>query len=155
MVATTLLTVDAFLALPDDGQKRELVDGEPIVMPPPSFDHGVVVGRFVVEIARLGRGAVAAESGFRLTETQGEAAPSVMAPDVSFVHANGLPPRGERGLGVPFVPDLAVEVLSPSNGPSRYGPRTASPASARPTTSSTAGMSCPGSRFGSAPSSTD
>ena len=119
MGATTHLTVDDFLALPDDGQRHELVEGEPVVMPPPSFEHGVVVGRLVVEIARAGQGAVAAESGVLLE--QGGEPPSVLAPDVSFIRPDRLPPRGERLLRVPFVPDLAVEVLSPSNTATEIG----------------------------------
>jgi Uma2 family endonuclease len=45
----------------------------------------------------------------------------VLAPDIGFVRADRLPPRGERGPGVPLVPDLAVEVLSPSNTATEIG----------------------------------
>lgn len=40
---------------------------------------------------------------------------TVLSPDASFVSAKRLPPSGEWHGFLPFAPDLAFEVLSPSN----------------------------------------
>ena len=39
----------------------------------------------------------------------------ILMPDVAFVRADRLPPEGLREGFMPLAPDLAVEVLSPSN----------------------------------------
>jgi Uma2 family endonuclease len=39
----------------------------------------------------------------------------VLMPDVSFVRADRLPPHEAREGVMPLAPDLAVEILSPSN----------------------------------------
>ena len=51
MTPRTLLSVEEFAALPDDGMKHELNEGELIVMPPPKPRHGdcQTIGRLGVE----------------------------------------------------------------------------------------------------------
>ena len=53
----------------------------------------------------------AAETGYRLEHDPD----TVRAPDVSFVSRDRLPPEGESDRYWPFAPDLAVEVVSPSD----------------------------------------
>jgi len=112
----TLMTVAEFEKLPDDGNLHELDEGELIVMPPPSWIHGIVqmaVGEALRRAARTaGTGMVVSECGFRL-------APDVVqAPDVAFI-------REERrtemvpGRYCEFGPDLAVEILSPDDNAAR------------------------------------
>ena len=112
-----LLTAAALLALPDDDYRYELVRGKLIRMPPPGSRHG----RTVVRVAsRLDRfvderqlGTVLAESGYHLEWDPD----TVRAPDVSFISAERLPPD-QVPSGYPMLaPDLAVEVLSPSERP--------------------------------------
>jgi Uma2 family endonuclease len=100
--------------------RRELVDGEVIEMTPAGGVHGEITGKVYQKLTdhvgarRLGK-VVVGDVGFVL------ALPSdperVRAPDVAFVSMGRLPdgrlPEGFlRG-----APDLAVEVLSPSDNP--------------------------------------
>ena len=112
-----LLTAAELLALPDDDYRYELVRGKLIRMPPPGWRHG----RAVVRVAsRLDRfvdekqlGIVLAESGYHL-EWEPD---TVRAPDVSFISAARLPPSEFPHTYPTLAPDLAVEVLSPSERP--------------------------------------
>ncbi len=112
----TLITVEEFEKLPDDGNLHELDEGELIVMPPPRPRHGMVqaaVADALRQAARkAGSGMVLTECGFRL-------APDVVqAPDVAFI-------REERRAEIAwdryceFGPDLAVEILSPEDNAGR------------------------------------
>jgi Uma2 family endonuclease len=49
---------------------------------------------------------------------------TVLVPDAAFVSAERIPPGDDRGF-VPIAPDLAVEVLSPSNRPTEIARRVA------------------------------
>lgn len=111
-----LLTADEFARLPEppDGSKQELIRGEVIMTPPPGFEHGLVQ----VQIASLlntyarttRRGRVTVESGV-VTERDPD---SVRGPDAAFWSAERIP-LDQRPTGYPStVPDLCVEVLSPS-----------------------------------------
>jgi Uma2 family endonuclease len=113
--ATQLLTADDLLALPDDGNRYELV-GKLICMPPASFRSSVVaatvlriVGNFVAQHS-LGL-CGGADGGLRLFAQPD----TVRAPDVSFVRAERIPPGPLEAGYFPGAPDLAVEVLSPSD----------------------------------------
>jgi Uma2 family endonuclease len=112
-VATKLITADELLAMGDIG-RCELIYGELVKMSPTNSDHGeiamligIFVGSYVLQ-HDLGR-VYAAETGF-LVERNPDL---VRAPDVSFVrkdHAAKIP----RKKFIPGVPDLAAEVISPS-----------------------------------------
>ena len=43
--AKKLMTADELLAMPDDGNRHELVRGELIEMPPPGIMHVIITGR--------------------------------------------------------------------------------------------------------------
>jgi Uma2 family endonuclease len=109
-LATKRLTADEFFDLPEpiDGSKEELVKGEVVTMPAPTFKHGEVQGNVYFAIksfaksTRLGR--VVVESGVP-TERDEDEGDTVRGPDVSYYSKERLP------LGQ----DLCVEVLSPSN----------------------------------------
>jgi Uma2 family endonuclease len=96
--------------------RLELVRGEVRRMSLTGFEHGVicleigrVLGNFVME-HKLGL-VFAAETGF-VVETNPD---SVLGADVAFVGAERLAGVKNPEKFVPFAPDLAVEVLSPSN----------------------------------------
>ena len=116
--STRLMTADELLHMPDDGSVRhELIEGELIELPPPGFLHGVVVSNVSAVLRDFARaralGVVTTEAGF-LISTDPD---TVHAPDVSFVSADRLP-TGYRPSGyLPFAPDLAVEVVSPTDRP--------------------------------------
>lgn len=111
MATKTLLTVEQFEQLPDDGMRHELDEGELVSMPPPFVLHARIRAEIAAVLRNFVRpralGAVLVEAGFRLD------CDTVRAPDVSFIRAeraNTANPRS-RFEG---APDLAVEVISPS-----------------------------------------
>lgn len=106
------------MALPKDGYKRELLQGE-IIMSPAGSEHGrisfLVAAAIDRQATRLGLGLVFDSStGFRLTPE------TLLSPDAAFVSKVRLAgmKRLPRGF-FPGAPDLVVEVLSPSDSPGR------------------------------------
>jgi len=105
-------TDEELLALPKDGYKRELLDGE-IVMSPGWAEHGRQIMRFSTRFAsfvyqrRLGE-VFDGQTGFRMRSGD------LLCPDVSFVGNSRL--QGIDSLDRFFngAPDLAVEFLSAS-----------------------------------------
>jgi Uma2 family endonuclease len=101
-------------SLPEDGHKYELLDGDLIMSPVPA-NHGVICVRLIILIGsfvqrrKLGE-VYDSSTGFRLSHEV------LVSPDVSFVSKARLkrilrgPDRFLYG-----APDLAVEVLSPSD----------------------------------------
>jgi Uma2 family endonuclease len=111
---TAFLTIEEFERLPDDGWRLELVRGQVVREPPTGFEHGGVAFRIgslllrFVDEHTLGM-VVGTDSGFVLADEP----PTVRAPDVAFVSEDRLAFDPKRFA--PLAPDLAVEVLSPSN----------------------------------------
>jgi Uma2 family endonuclease len=110
MTPKTLLSVEEFAALPDDGMKHELNEGELMVMPPPKPRHGNCQARLTAALVEFvtsqGVGSVFTESGYRLTPH------TVRGPNVSFVRTSRLQDPDEYFDG---APDLAVEIVSPGD----------------------------------------
>src|SRR5205809_1033422 len=113
-VERTLITAEALVALPDDGQRHELVRGELRTMAADGAEHGMVAGRvfgkLYAHVDPHGLGDLfAAETGFLIARQPD----TVRAPDVAIVMAGRLaaarPPSGFAAL----APDLVVEVVSP------------------------------------------
>ena len=111
MASKTLLTLEQFEQLPDDGMRHELDEGELVSMPPTAIDHGEIqleVGALLKKFVRSrSLGIVLVETGFRLSRG------TVRAPDVSFIRADRMRKRDRQRL-FEGAPDLAVEVISPS-----------------------------------------
>jgi Uma2 family endonuclease len=111
MGAKTLLNVQDFERLPDDGLRHELDEGELISMPPAGFEHGDLGAEIVRSLRNyakehsLGR-VCQADTGFLLGPD------TVRAPDVAFVRRGRVLQRPGFFEG---APDLAVEVFSPSD----------------------------------------
>ena len=118
-VMTAAVMVDEFLALAD-GRQLELVRGEVREMAP-AFEPATTVAANTIALLiahvqprRLGRVYMDnyMDNGtFVLLEHRH----SVRSPDVAFVRAAHLPTGGVRYGPVRLPPDLAVEVLSPSD----------------------------------------
>ena len=114
-----LMTVEEFLTAPHPDGKVELVRGELRVTPPPGAPHGSAAVNLVVMLAvhakanRLGR-VFGDGFGYILTQLPR----TVRVPDLSFVCADRLPPEGIGPGLLQLAPDLAVEVLSPSESAS-------------------------------------
>jgi Uma2 family endonuclease len=114
-----LLTAEDLWNMPDHGGHHELVNGELTPMSPTSGEHGVrtfniaaLLGAFI-RANDLGVG-LGAETGFIISRDPD----TIRAPDCAFVHKNRIPASGVPKKYWPGAPDLAVEVLSPSDSAS-------------------------------------
>jgi len=110
------MTADELLRLPTGmGERYELILGVLRVMSHAGSHHGDIVLeigmrlRVHVRAHRLGA-TFGAETGFILSRNPD----TVRAPDVAFVAATRVPPSGLPEGFFPGTPDLAVEVISPS-----------------------------------------
>lgn len=116
MATKALFTVEDFMRLPDsiDGNdvRYELVEGELITVSPAMLPHNRIRDRILVALVLFLRehplGSAVAEQPFQLSER------TVRVPDVAFVRA-GRHLATDRP--VEGAPELAVEVISPSNTP--------------------------------------
>lgn len=108
-------TFEDWLELPDDGRRYELLNGDLVEMAPPTANHALLVsaldrwfGR--AEAAGHGSGIVGPVAVLLDAAMRRENAPE---PDVLFVR------RGREQIitaeAVEGVPDLVIEILSPSN----------------------------------------
>jgi Uma2 family endonuclease len=110
------MTVEELYALPDRGLRHELQGGTLVSEPLPGWRHGRVATRIAalldnhVRPSRLGV-VVANDTGFILSR----APDTVRGPDVAFVAAARLGGIGDPVSAFPGAPDLAIEVLSPTN----------------------------------------
>jgi Uma2 family endonuclease len=114
-----VLTLDEFAVLPpEDGYRLELSRGRLVREPAPGLGHSEVAGRIYRRLwaaaEEKGAGRVFFHAGFTLSRDP----PTVRVPDVAFVRAARLPESVlPEGFG-DGAPELAVEVLSPSNSAS-------------------------------------
>ena len=111
---TRTMTAKELANMPDDGFRRELVKGELREMAPAGRFHGryaMRIGASLLSWAETtSAGEVyAAETGFLL------ASDHVRAPDAAFVRAERLAEIGDADSFIPLAPDVAVEVVSPSD----------------------------------------
>ncbi len=111
---TALMTVEEFERLPDGNVRRELVRGEVIEMTPGGYDHSTVgariIGALIQAAGHLGE-VVSADCGFILADDPS----TVRMPDAGFVRRGRVPDATGRELLFRGAPDLAVEVVSPSD----------------------------------------
>ena len=116
MATKTLFTVEDFMRLPDSigaqDVRYELVEGELIIMSPGMLLHNLIRDNILVAlrafVATRKLGTVVSEQAFQPSER------TVRVPDVAFVRA-GRQLASDRPIE--GAPDLAVEVVSPSNTP--------------------------------------
>lgn len=98
-----------------DSPSYELVKGKLVEMTPPSGVHGetaIAIGSALYDFVRRSNlGRVMVETGYTL----GREPDTVRGPDVSFVRAERVPQGGWARGYVEGPPDLAVEVVSPSD----------------------------------------
>lgn len=104
------------LAWPDD-DRAELIDGEPVMMAPPTTAHQLISGEIFRQLGNYLEGkkcrAIPAPFAVRLFEKDGdnpEDVDTMVEPDISIVcNASKLDKHGCKG-----APDMVVEILSPS-----------------------------------------
>ena len=115
MTARVVWTYQDYAALPDDGKRYEIHDGELCVMAAPSLLHQIVLAnlsdvlRAHVKARRLGL-VLFAPLDVILSDRPGET--TVLQPDLIYVDNERFEALHLRG--VEGAPTLAVEVLSPS-----------------------------------------
>jgi Uma2 family endonuclease len=113
-VAPQTVTAEAFWQLPETEYQRELVRGEVVETMPAGGRHGIIAARLVFRlqtwIEQGAGGYVGVESGFIL----GRNPDTVRAPDVFYVRADRIPEGGVPEAFWDMAPDLAVEIVSPS-----------------------------------------
>ena len=103
------ITPEEFLE--NDFEGYEYVKGELVPMPPPSMEHGEISSNVHLRLGlhvhenQLGRLYIA-ETTFQLEDR-------LVKPDVAFVSTDRLPENRRQGSPVP--PDLAVEIVSPTD----------------------------------------
>jgi Uma2 family endonuclease len=107
---------DDLLALADEESRYELVRGDLLMMSPASPVQGNYAARLTavllqyVEEHNLGN-VYTAEPGFML---HAEPQSVIRAPDVAFVSMERIPPAEQQAGFWPLAPDLAIEIISPS-----------------------------------------
>jgi Uma2 family endonuclease len=110
-----LLTEDDLAALPDDGFRHELQAGLLVAEPRPFLLHAQVQARVIQVLDAFVRpralGQVLGDGGFLLARDPD----TVRGPDVAFVTAERWRGIQDKSRFFPGAPDLAVEILSPSN----------------------------------------
>lgn len=114
ITTTKLLTAEEFSLLPATQMRRDLVRGAVVETMPTGFRHGRLAFVFGKKLDNWAEehaaGVVGVETGFILDRD-----PDVVrAPDVFFVRAERLPPGELPETFADFAPDMAVEVVSPS-----------------------------------------
>lgn len=112
-----LLTADEYSRTPDDGLRHTLQAGLLIAEPQPFPRHAQIQARLAYVLTEFvdarALGVVLTEGGFLLSRNPD----TVRGPDVSFVRADRFNAE-EAGRGYfRGAPDLAIEILSPSNRP--------------------------------------
>jgi Uma2 family endonuclease len=116
MATKALLTVEDFVRQPESvgGQdvRYELVEGELITVSPGMLPHNLIRDSILLALLTFVHarklGTVVSEQAFQLSER------TVRVPDVAFVRS-GRTLATDRPID--GAPDLAVEVVSPSNTP--------------------------------------
>ena len=114
MAQKTLLTAEQFYReySGKDGC-YELVQGEVVTMTPPGMGHAgisLTIGSLVRDhVSRHHLGWVGVEGGFVLSPN------TVRGPDVAFIRSERVPAGGPPEGYFAGAPDLAIEVVSPSD----------------------------------------
>lgn len=112
-----LMTADELFRSSFPDKRVELVRGQLIVREPPGYRHGAVTALLTTALTNyvvpqtLGQ-VLAGDAGFTLARNPD----TVRGPDVAFISQTRIPHPSPPAFAE-FAPDLAVEVLSPSDRP--------------------------------------
>jgi Uma2 family endonuclease len=107
-------TIQEFLELPEEDKRYELVKGELEEMPGPSARHGKIISilsaEFINYLKQNNIGEVFSAAAFVIDSEIG----TVRIPDLAFVTNTQLVGL-DYDTAIPFAPELAIEVISPSD----------------------------------------
>jgi Uma2 family endonuclease len=113
MTTRVRLTYEDYAALPDDGRRYELHEGELSVTPAPGLSHQAILRNLVVilhrHVSSRGLGEVFPAPVDCILENI-----TIVQPDLVFVETARRSLMTERGIE--GSPTLAVEIISPSTG---------------------------------------
>lgn len=104
-----------FVCQPENADKRfELINGELVEMPQPGEEHGFIAGEiaFYIRLFNSDRklGILTVAAGYYSQKDRS----TVLGPDVAFRRVDASAPPLQKKWA-PTMPDLAVEIKSPSN----------------------------------------
>lgn len=108
------MTYEDLKQMPQDGNRYEIIDGEPVVSPAPSIIHAEIVARLFLLIRsfvldrQIGKHVFTAPVDVRLAGVR------IVEPDIVYVSPERSGILANPAL-IDGAPDLIVEVLSPSN----------------------------------------
>lgn len=113
-VAQRLMTIEEFSRLPGS-EHKELVRGEVIESMPPSAQHGIVVVAIGTLLRLWAKSSTGGYVGVKAGYVLGRNPDTVRGPDVSYMREDWMSQKSvSEGFGH-IAPDLAVEVVSPSD----------------------------------------
>lgn len=113
-IATTPMTYDELLQMPDDGKRYEIIAGELYVSPSPGWYHQRVLTRILAAIFRYLDDRGLPDTVFAAPFDVKFSNHDVVQPDIVYIRPERVPVvRGQRAP-VEGAPDLAVEILSKS-----------------------------------------
>jgi Uma2 family endonuclease len=105
------VTYEIYAAMPDDGQRYEIIDGSMEIMSPgPSTKHQDVSGELEFELKQ------SCKSDYKIYHAPLDvifSETNVLQPDILMIHRSRLHIVTDRGIEGP--PDLVVEILSPGS----------------------------------------
>ena len=115
MATKTLMTAEELHTLPGGGERYELVNGEPREMPVPNPDHSYVGSHatrdLTIFVEQHELGVALVTPSFRLRRNPDQ----TRIPDVAFLRREVWETLNRRAAVIDGVPDLAVEIVSPSD----------------------------------------
>jgi Uma2 family endonuclease len=105
------MTLEEYLALPEEKPYLEYVDGVVKQKVAPQFDHSSLQTEI---FSHLSRASSERRLGLARTELRFVTANWAPVPDVSFLRTERIKPQSRRRFGkIEVPPDIAVEILSP------------------------------------------
>lgn len=115
---TKRITAEELLCMPDpdNGMRRELIDGRIVELIPPGYEHNEIMAEFTIVLGayvrqrKLGR-VIPGDVGVVLRRGPD----TVRGPDVCFITAERIPTGDIRKKYLNVVPDLIVEIVSPND----------------------------------------
>ena len=113
--AKKLMTADDLLAMPDDGNRHELVRGELIEMPPPGMMHAIVTGRIGYRFSHfIEENKLPFVYGPEAAVFMERGPDTVRAADFGVISLERIGgPIPQRGYVFGVIPDLVLETVSP------------------------------------------